>query len=71
MKEGEVINLLTEKQALDEISSGVISGGMIPKVKSSIAALKKGVGSIIIGEYCVKGDLSSILEGEKGTGIIL
>ncbi|MCP5515210.1 MAG: acetylglutamate kinase [Spirochaetales bacterium] len=71
MKEGEVINLLTEKQALDEISSGVISGGMIPKVKSSIAALKKGVGSIIIGEYCVKGDLSSILEGKKGTGIVL
>ncbi|MDX9799941.1 MAG: acetylglutamate kinase [Spirochaetia bacterium] len=71
MKEGEVIPLLTEESAIEEISAGVISGGMIPKVKSSIEALKKGVKTIIIGDYFENGDLSSILEGIKGTGIIL
>ncbi len=71
MKDGRVINRLTEKSALEEIESGCISGGMIPKVKSSVSALRRGVGTIIIGEYVGKGDLSSILEGKKGTGIVL
>ena len=70
MKEEAVINILTEKMAEEEIASGVISGGMIPKVKSSIAALKKGVSAIIIGEYLKSGDLLATLDAKKGTSIV-
>ena len=71
MKDSSVINILSEKIAEEEMASGVISGGMIPKVKSSIAALKKGVGAIIIGEYLKNGDLLSSLDSKKGTSIVL
>lgn len=71
IKDSNVINVLTEKMAEDEIASGVISGGMIPKVRSSISALKKGVSAIIIGEYLKSGDLLSTLDAKKGTSIIL
>ncbi|MCL2793394.1 MAG: acetylglutamate kinase [Spirochaetaceae bacterium] len=71
MKDNCVINILSEKKAEEEIASGIISGGMIPKVKSSISALKKGVGAIIIGEYLKNGDLLASLEAKKGTSIIL
>ncbi|MCL2706236.1 MAG: acetylglutamate kinase [Spirochaetaceae bacterium] len=71
MKDNTVINILSEKMAEEEISSGIISGGMIPKVKSSISALKKGVGAIIIGEYLKNGDLLASLDAKKGTSIIL
>ncbi len=71
LKEGNVINIMTEKDVEDEIAKGVISGGMIPKVRSSVEALKKGVMSISIGEYSGSGDLSEILSEKKGTSIIL
>ncbi|MCL2294810.1 MAG: acetylglutamate kinase [Spirochaetes bacterium] len=71
MKEGIVINILTEKMAEEEIASGIISGGMIPKVNASVAALKKGVSAIIIGEYLNSGDLLLSLDAKKGTSIVL
>jgi acetylglutamate kinase len=71
MKNEKVINVMNEENIENEISEGVISGGMIPKVKSSIAALKEGVLSISIGEYKNSGDLDSILSEKKGTSIIL
>ena len=71
MKDGEVINVMNESDIEKEIHDGVISGGMIPKVRSSVAALREGVGSISIGEYRGPGDLESILNEKKGTSIIL
>lgn len=71
MKEGKVINVMNEKQIEEEIAEGVISGGMIPKVRSSVSALKEGVGSISIGEYKDAGDLELILDEKKGTSIVL
>lgn len=71
MKDEKVIHVMNEENVENEISKGVISGGMIPKVRSSVAALKEGVGSISIGEYKNSGDLGSILSEKKGTSIIL
>ena len=71
LKEGQVISLLTKAQSQAEIASGVISGGMIPKVNSSIAALEKGVKEISIGEYKVLGDLEKTIERKIGTSIVL
>ncbi|MBL8913938.1 MAG: acetylglutamate kinase [Archangium sp.] len=39
---------LTPKEARAQISSGVIQGGMIPKVEESLAMLEEGIGAIHI-----------------------
>ncbi len=70
LKGGEVIRVLKASDAEKEIASGVISGGMIPKVRSSRDALEKGVGKVIIGQYSEKGDLERLLSGEIGTAIV-
>lgn len=64
------------KVSLDEISvlieSGIIRGGMIPKVRSCASGIKKGVGSILITSAESEGDLlSAILKpGSSGTMIV-
>lgn len=67
--ESEILPRLDEKGVNRAIVEGVITGGMIPKVKSSLDALHKGVGVVIIGQYKTKGDLVSLLNGETGTRI--
>jgi acetylglutamate kinase len=66
-----VIHRLTAAEAEEAIAAGTISGGMIPKVRSSLAALRQGVGSITIGEYTDAGDLEALATGKKGTVLIL
>lgn len=44
----KVIKNISEKSATVYIKKGVITGGMIPKVKSCLSAVKKGVGKVII-----------------------
>ena len=41
-----LIKKLTEEEALNLISTGVISGGMIPKTECCLDVLKKGVNSV-------------------------
>lgn len=43
-KNNELINTMTDKTARDMIKNGVIAGGMFPKVKCCLKALKEGVG---------------------------
>jgi len=69
LKDEEVISKLTPEMAEAEIAGGVISGGMIPKVESSVEALKKGVGSVIIGGYTSYGDLERLIDGSLGSDI--
>lgn len=40
---GSIIQSIDRKQALQLIDDGVVSGGMIPKVKSAVDALNAGV----------------------------
>ncbi len=68
---GEVARRLTEREIEEAIASRAITGGMIPKARSSVAALKRGVSEIIIGEYRSEGDLSALLGGRSGTHIFL
>lgn len=69
LKNDEVIHKLTPAEIQQEIDAEVISGGMIPKVESSVAALREGVKSVIIGGYNNIGDLAGLLDGSKGTRI--
>lgn len=49
------------------IADGWISGGMIPKVRSSLTALDSGVGRVVISDYNGAGDLAAMISGGKGT----
>lgn len=69
LKNGAVIPSLNTVTVADEITSGVISGGMIPKVKSALEAVGQGVGSVVIGGYEEAGDLLRLESGTKGTSI--
>lgn len=65
-----LISTLDEKSAEAAISSGVISGGMIPKIRASFKALREGVSEVIIGSYGKKSDLDALLLGEGCTRLI-
>ncbi len=66
-----VLRHIDEHAAETSILEGVISGGMIPKVRSSLDALHKGVGQVIIGQFSSKGDLERLIQGIIGTSISL
>ena len=66
-----VLPQLNEAAAAEAIDQGLITGGMIPKVQSSLKALRGGVETVIIGSYEFSGDLSSFMEGRGGTRIEL
>ena len=67
--DGNVASALTETDIEREITAGTISGGMIPKARSSAAALRRGVREIVIGEFNETGDLQRLLNGRQGTRI--
>ncbi len=70
LKEGTVLERIDQEIAQREIKGGGITGGMIPKVTSSLEAVKRGVGFVSIGEYRSKGDLAALISGKKGTKIV-
>ncbi|MFP4383295.1 MAG: acetylglutamate kinase [Spirochaetia bacterium] len=67
----QVITSLTEAEMEKAIRNGSIYGGMIPKTRASLGALRAGVGSIVIGQYSLSGDLVKLMEGTIGTGLYL
>ncbi|HUL61993.1 MAG TPA: acetylglutamate kinase [Methanocella sp.] len=68
---GTLISRLTEAECDDLIRRGVISRGMIPKVRSSIAVLKAGAESVRIVNGNVPGALLLELLTDKGIGTML
>ncbi len=71
LKGNQVLPILTKDETEEEIARGVVFGGMIPKVRSSVKALEQGVGAIVIGRHAAPGDLSGLIEGTKGSRIVL
>lgn len=61
---------LTKLQVEEKIASGVIYGGMIPKVRSAIASLKSGVEESVILNGLEPEDIMKYLQGES-VGTIL
>jgi acetylglutamate kinase len=69
LKDGKVITQIGAAEAEAEIAAGVITGGMIPKVRSALEALAGGVGAVVIGEFTERGGLERLLRREAGTTI--
>jgi acetylglutamate kinase len=65
----EVIPGLSESSAEAQIAAGTIVGGMIPKVRASLQAVARGVGTICIGQFSGAGDMRKLLDGTIGTHI--
>jgi len=63
MVAGRVVRAITSTQAEGWIDEGIISGGMIPKVRSALQAVEKSVAQAVIT------NLAGVQEG-SGTGII-
>lgn len=70
-KDGMLLDVLDERSVGEKIADGTITGGMIPKVRASLDALRSGVGSIIVGQYTVAGELRNLLDGKIGTRVVL
>lgn len=60
---------LNQKKIESLIKTEKITGGMIPKVNSSLASLENGVENVVISNYTTSGDLEAMLNFEKGTRI--
>lgn len=69
LKEGRVLPSLNGPALEAEIASGVIGGGMVPKVRSALQAVEAGVGKVVIGGFQAAGDLKKLLDGQSGTTI--
>lgn len=60
--DNSVIPHIDERSFKDLVEKGVIQGGMIPKIENSIAAVRQGVGRVIITK-------ADAIDGTKGTKI--
>jgi acetylglutamate kinase len=69
LRGSEVLARLTPAEAGSLVDSGVVTGGMIPKVTASLEAISRGVKTVIIGQYEGTGSLRALLEGGRGTRI--
>ncbi|MDC7224666.1 MAG: acetylglutamate kinase, partial [Spirochaetales bacterium] len=66
-----LIHEMNEQDIEKALTDEVITGGMIPKVQSSLSALKQGVSAIVISDYQKSGDLADMINNKKGTEITL
>ena len=71
LQDTSLIRSLNKQEAEDLIDQKIISGGMIPKINSSLSALQEGVRNIKISNYETDGDLSRMIKGSKGASITL
>ena len=58
-----LVRAVTATQVVQWIEEGIITGGMIPKVRSAVHAVRNGVAQAVIT------NLAGVQEGE-GTGIV-
>ncbi len=70
LQEDELVPVVDSARAEELIANGVIQGGMTAKVRAALEAVRRGVGEVIIGEYCVRGDLTRMCAGEGCTRIV-
>ncbi len=70
-KEGNLIEELSAREAKALIADGTISGGMIPKVKTCLEAIEKGVGGVVIVDGKVAHAVLIELFTDYGAGTLI
>lgn len=71
MKDGEVLPTLNEDQIEALIAEGVISGGMIPKVRSCLESLHAGVKEVHIVGWSGESDFLAQMSGAHNKGTVI
>lgn len=71
MLHGSVQPRMNATEIREAIQQGGISGGMVPKARNALAALRRGVGSVVIGTIKKRGDLARLMSATIGTSISL
>lgn len=66
----EIVSQLNGLEAEEMIQTGLICGGMIPKVRNSLLSLQEGTGEVHIANIDRKGDLHRIINRQRGTSIV-
>lgn len=61
LEDKKVLPRLLTSQVSKKIQTGVIKGGMIPKIESAVQTVLSGVGQVLIGDNLLTGTL--IAEG--------
>jgi acetylglutamate kinase len=69
--EGELLSELGASDCADLIESGIADGGMIPKLQSSVGALKNGVGRVHLIDGRVEHALVLELFTPEGVGTMI
>ncbi len=67
LKQDRIMKHIRKEDIEEEIRSGTITGGMVPKARSSAAALQRNVEKIVIGTCSEEGDFRKLLDGRLGT----
>lgn len=67
--DGAPASALDVAEAERLIAAGVITGGMVAKLRSIASAITAGVQQIVIGSFVAPGDLRRLVSGELGTTI--
>ena len=57
LENGQVLNCLNIVDVQKKIDSGVITGGMIPKIQSAVQTVESGVDQVIIGDNLTDGTI--------------
>ena len=57
LENGQVLNHLNIVDVQKKIDSGVITGGMIPKIQSAVQTVESGVDQVIIGDNLTDGTI--------------
>ena len=57
LENGRVLNHLNIVDVQKKIDSGVITGGMIPKIQSAVQTVQAGVEQVIIGDNLTDGTI--------------
>lgn len=70
-KDGNLISELTEEEAKEAISTGVITGGMIPKIETCLEAVKAGAQAAVIMDGRVPHACLLELFTEGGSGTLI
>lgn len=59
-EDGTVLPTLSKDQVEEKIQSGVITGGMVPKIKGALQTVQAGVATVLIGDNLNQGTLISL-----------
>lgn len=68
---GQLLDRLDSASVQRLIESGVVRGGMVPKVRACLAALAQGARAVCIADGRERGLLPAILSGEVGRATII